>query len=102
MSIAYFQPRVIHSTNGGLQDCFAIYDVYFRQDGNVETMTVDALSPKFHSFDGLRDWLKSQLESGIEKVVCGDLSYEYESARLRYWLECTELPVIKVDCHALF
>ena len=97
MKIAFFQPRAIHSINSDSTSYFAIHEVYFRHDGTIETLTVDALSPRFNCLDELKEWLKSQVQSGIEKVVCGDLSFEYESAELRYWLDCVELPVIKID-----
>lgn len=97
MTIAYFQPRAVHGTDVPGKNWYAIHEVYFRQDGTVETMTTDALSPRFTAMSELKGWILSCLEAGMTTVASGERGYEYTAEDLQWWLECIGLPIIEFN-----
>ena len=94
---AYFDPRVIQVLNLNGSTHFAIHEVYFYDNDKIESYTNQALSARANSLEELQLILKNFLASGEEKITCGDLKYEYDREIVEWWLEKTELPVIKLE-----
>lgn len=66
---------------------YAIHEVYFDADGQVQRYTRDALSPREASIAALRATLISFLEQDGEEVLIGDLGYAYSNEDIEWWLE---------------
>src|SRR4051812_16987433 len=90
--IASVDYRVVrHRLETGDEE-FAIHEVYFSADGQVQGYTEDALSPHVSSLTELKAVLQSLLELPGEEVLTGDLNYAYEKVAIEEMLGSTEHP----------
>jgi hypothetical protein len=92
----YWEPRVMRHSKGSSEE-YAIHEVYFDEDGNVDGYTMDTLSPVAPSIEALRAALLSLLQQGEEEIVSGELGYTYEREEIEDWLECLNAPAIDYE-----
>ncbi|HTE16746.1 MAG TPA: hypothetical protein VK689_00020 [Armatimonadota bacterium] len=85
---------MIRHGGGTGREEFAIHEVFFSEDGDVVTHTLDALSPRASTVEVLRRALLDMLGSGKADITAGDLGYSYAPEDVEQWLASTEQPPV--------
>lgn len=94
--ILYWQPRVMEHRCEEKTE-YAIHEVYFDENRTPLTFSVDALSPRFETVVGLKDYLQDCLQQDREEFVMGDCSYTYEKSQIEFWLEFMDEQILCYD-----
>ena len=93
--IAYWEPRVMRHQDPAGRLEFAVHEVYFDTSGVVVSWTPDAVSPRAHTLEALREALHGLLTSGAEELVLGDLGETYPREDVEWWLQNLDIPPLE-------
>ncbi len=86
----YWKPQILKHTLKNGKTEYAIHEVYFNSNDEVETWTQDAISDRFKTKKLLKASLIEFINSGKESIVCGDKKYSYSLNNVKFWLEYVE------------
>ncbi len=92
---SYWQPRVMHHKSKDNEEYFAIHEVYFTEDGDIDGYTENALSPKEKSVQSLKTRLSTILDQSEGEITLGDAGYGYDEEDIELWLKHIQDPVIE-------
>ena len=96
MANSYWNYRVVKRTNDCGETEFGVHEVYYYNDGKIQGIVADAVSPISHSLTGLQNLLRKMLQDNPSDVAREDGHFS-DREQIELWLQATDEDILEAD-----